>query len=70
MDEERAEAFFPLFDCSLALAADRAGRPATLSSLADGKRVGSLLGSLALRDPVRATTTAADSTRDARAASQ
>ena len=70
MDKERAEAFFPLFDCSLPLAADRAGKPSTLSSLADQKRVGSLLRSTAPRDPVRATTTAADSTRDARAASQ
>jgi hypothetical protein len=35
-----------------------------LSSLADEKRVGSLLRSTAARDPVRATTTAADSPRD------
>jgi hypothetical protein len=70
MDEERAEAFFPLLDCSLPLAADRAGKPPTLSSLADEKRVGSLLRSTAPRDPVRATTTAADCARDARAASQ
>jgi hypothetical protein len=39
-----------------------------LSSLADEKDVGSLLRSTAARDPVRATTTAADSKRDARAA--
>ena len=37
-----------------------------MSSLAD-QRVGSLLRSTAPRDPVRATTTTADSTRDARA---
>jgi hypothetical protein len=70
MDKERAEAFSPLFDCSLPLAADRAGKPPTLSSLADEKHVGSLLRSTAPRDPVRATTTAAGSKRDARAASQ
>jgi hypothetical protein len=34
------------------LAADRAGRPPTSSSLADGKRVGSLLLSTAARDPL------------------
>jgi hypothetical protein len=56
MHTERAEAFFPLFDCSLPLAADRAGQPPTLSSLPDKKRVGSLLRSTAARDPVRATT--------------
>jgi hypothetical protein len=67
MDKERAEAFFPLSDCSLPLAADRAGKAPTLSSLPDEKRVGSLLRSTAPRAPVRATT-AADSTRDARAA--
>jgi hypothetical protein len=39
------------------------GKPSTLSSLADEKRVGSLLRSTAARDPVRATTTAADSRR-------
>ena len=61
MYEERAEAFFPLSDCSLPLAADRAGKAPTLSSLADEKRVVSLLRSTAPRDPVRATTTAADS---------
>jgi hypothetical protein len=66
-EEERAEAFFPLFDCSLPLA-DRARKPPPLSSLADERRVGSLLRSTAARDPVRATTTAADSDRDARAA--
>jgi hypothetical protein len=44
--------------CSLPLAADRAGKPPTLSSLADEKRVASLLRSTAARDPVRATTTA------------
>jgi hypothetical protein len=70
MDRERAEAFFPLSNGSLPLALDRAGNPPTLSSLANRKRVGSLLRSTAPRDPVRATTTAADSTRDARAASQ
>jgi hypothetical protein len=59
-EEERAEAFFPLFDCSLPLA-DRARKPPPLSSLADERRVGSLLRSMAARDPVRATTTAADS---------
>jgi len=57
---------FPLVDCSLPLAADRARKPPTLSSLADEKRVGSLLRSTAARDPVRVTTTAADSERDAR----
>ena len=31
-----------MFECSLPLAADRAGKPPTLSSLADKKRVGSL----------------------------
>ena len=51
---------FPVY-CSLPLAADRAGKPPTLSSLADKKRVSSLLRSTAARDPVRATTTAADS---------
>jgi hypothetical protein len=72
-----------VFDCSLPLAADRAEEVA-LSSLADEKRVGSLLrntarrwgwGSLrsrsllgTARDPVRVTTTAADPKRDARAA--
>jgi hypothetical protein len=40
------------------------GKPPTLSSLVDEKRVGSLLRSTAARDPVRATTTAADSPRD------
>jgi hypothetical protein len=35
MCTKRAEAFFPLFDCSLPLAADRAGKPPSLSSLAD-----------------------------------
>jgi hypothetical protein len=44
------------------------GKPPPLSSLADERRVGSLLRSTAARDPVRATTTAADSMRDARAA--
>jgi hypothetical protein len=34
------------------LAADRAGRPPTSSSLADGKRVGSLLLSTEARDPL------------------
>jgi hypothetical protein len=34
------------------LRADRAGKPPTLSSLADEKRVGSLLRSTAARDPV------------------
>ncbi|MCE3276585.1 MAG: hypothetical protein K0R13_2440 [Propionibacteriaceae bacterium] len=53
---------------SLPLAADRARKPPTLSSLTDVEHVGSLLRSTAARDPVRATTTAADSTRDARAA--
>jgi hypothetical protein len=61
-EEKRAEAFFPLFDCSLPLA-DRARKPPPLSSLADERRVGSLLRSTAARDPVRATTTAADSER-------
>jgi hypothetical protein len=60
MCTERAEALFPLLDCSLPLAADRARQPPTLSSLADEKRVDSLLRSTAARDPVRATTTAAD----------
>jgi hypothetical protein len=39
VDKERAEAFFPLSDCSLPLAADRAGKPPTLSSLPDETRV-------------------------------
>src|SRR5829696_5727904 len=47
--------------CSLPLAADRARKPPTLSSLTDEEHVGSLLRSTAARDPVRATTTAADS---------
>jgi hypothetical protein len=68
-EKERAEAFFPLSDCSLPLAADRAGRAPTLSSLSDEKHVGSLLRSTGPCAPVRATTTA-DCTRDARAASQ
>jgi hypothetical protein len=70
MDKERAEAFSPLSSCSLPLAVDRAGKPPTLSSLPDEKRVGSLVRSTAPRDPVRATTTTADCRRDARAASQ
>jgi hypothetical protein len=37
MYEERAEAFFPLADCSLPLAADPAGKAPTLSSLTDEK---------------------------------
>jgi hypothetical protein len=65
---EASRGDLPLFDCSLPLAADRAGKPPTLSSLADEKRVGSLLRSAAARDPVRATTTAAGSERDVRAA--
>jgi hypothetical protein len=65
---DTCEPFFPLSDCSLPLAVDRAGKPPTLSSLADEKRVDSLLRSTAARDPVRATTAAADSKRDARAA--
>jgi hypothetical protein len=40
-----------VFDCSLPLAADRAWKPPTSLSLADGKRVGSLLLSTAARDP-------------------
>jgi hypothetical protein len=68
-EEERAEAFFPQSDCSLPLAEDRAQKPPTLSSLPDEKRVGSLLRSRAPRGPMRATTTAAGSERDARAAS-
>ena len=44
------EPFVPLFDCSLPLAADRAGKAPTLSSLADEKRVVSLLRSTAPRD--------------------
>ena len=55
---ERRRSFLSLI-CSLPLAADRAGRPPTLSSLADEQRVDSLLSSTAARDPVRATTTAA-----------
>jgi hypothetical protein len=51
-----AEAFFPLLDCSLPLAADRIGKPPTLSSLADEKRVGSLLLSTEACDPMRTTT--------------
>jgi hypothetical protein len=57
-----------LFDCSLPLAADRARKPPTLSSFADEKRVDSLLLSTAACDPGRATTTAAGTKRDARAA--
>jgi hypothetical protein len=53
---KRAEAFFLCLICSLPLAADRAGKPPPLSSLADEKRVDSLLRSTAARDPVRATT--------------
>src|SRR5215217_9138952 len=45
--------------CSLPLAADRARKPPTLSSLTDEEHVGSLLRSTAARGPVRATTTAA-----------
>jgi hypothetical protein len=41
-----------VFKCSLPLAADRARRPPTLSSLADKKRIGSLLLNTAARDPV------------------
>jgi hypothetical protein len=44
---------FALVDCSLPLAADCAGKPPTLSSLADENRVDSLLRSTAARDPVR-----------------
>jgi hypothetical protein len=40
-----------VFNCSLPLAADRAWRPPTSSSLADEQRVGSLLPSTAARDP-------------------
>jgi hypothetical protein len=46
---------------SLPLAADRARKPPTLSSLTDEEHVGSLLRRTAARDPVRATTTAVDS---------
>jgi hypothetical protein len=53
----------PLFDCSLPLAADRAGKPPTLSLLADHMRVDSLLRSTAARDPMRAMTKSADSPR-------
>jgi hypothetical protein len=67
-EKARAEAFFPLSNCSLPLAADRAGKAPALSSLPGEKRVGSLLRSTAPRAPVRATTTAAGSERDARAA--
>jgi hypothetical protein len=40
-----------MFDCSLPLAADRAGKPPTSSSLAVERRVGSFLLSTAARDP-------------------
>jgi hypothetical protein len=67
-EEERAEAFFLclIARCRSPRIAPR--KPPTLSSLADEKRVGSLLRSTAARDPARATTTAADTPRDARAA--
>jgi hypothetical protein len=68
MYTERAEAFFALLDCSLPLAADRARQPPTLSSLADEKRVDSLLRSTAARDPVRARRRRRIKARDARAA--
>jgi hypothetical protein len=41
-----------VFDLLAPLAADRAGKPPTLSSLADEERVGSLLRSTAARDPL------------------
>jgi hypothetical protein len=41
-----------VLDCSLPLAADRAKKPPTLSSLADKKRVGSLLLSTTAHDPL------------------
>jgi hypothetical protein len=41
-----------VFDCSLPLAAYRARKPPTLSSLADEKHAGSLLRSTAARDPL------------------
>src|SRR5829696_9320073 len=47
--------------CSLPLAADRAMKPPTLSSLTDEEHVGSLLRSTAALGPARASTTAADS---------
>jgi hypothetical protein len=55
MDEERAEALFPLPDCSLPFAADRAGKPPILSSLPD-KSASARSSAAQLRDPVRATT--------------
>jgi hypothetical protein len=51
-EEKRAEAFFPLFDCSLRSLRIALGKPPILSSLADEKHVGSLLRSTAARDPV------------------
>src|SRR4029077_6193373 len=67
---ERAEAFFPLFDCSLPLAADRAGRPPTLSSLPD--KSASARSSAAQRRAIRCERrrTRRIQKRDARAASQ
>jgi hypothetical protein len=41
-----------VLDCSLPLAADRAKKPPTLSSLADKKRVPSLLLSTTAHDPL------------------
>jgi len=68
MHEERAEALFLCLIARYRSLRIALGKPPTLSSLADEKRVGSHLRSTAARDPVRATTTAADSKRDARAA--
>jgi len=70
MYKKRAEAFFLSLIARCRSLRIALGKPPTLSSLADERRVGSLLRSTAARDPVRATTTAAGSERDARAASQ
>ena len=68
MYEEGAEAFFPHWIArSRSLRISPGGRLLCRRSPTK-KRVGSLLLSTAARDPVRATTTAADSQRDARAA--
>jgi hypothetical protein len=70
MHTGRAEAFFLCLIARYRSLRIALGKPPTLSSLADEKRVGSLLRSTAARDPVRATTTAADPQRDARAAQE
>jgi hypothetical protein len=59
--KERAEAFFLCLIAGCRSLQIALGKPSTLSSLADERHVSSLLRSTAARDPVRATTTAADS---------